>query len=264
MVVRILLVGLLAAAGIFAACGDDDSAPATTPPASAAASLTPPAATASPGTSPSPSATVTFSKKAGSFIYTMGAGEGIADVVRAFNGQRGTPPASFEAQLRALNPGVTWTVPMPGVEILVPLATTDAQSILPYASMVRYLGVGASAGNLELKEPSFEAIDAFQGQVALRRAVLSPQSGSAGYVTEYWRTDRRFFKGGDIDPDALVTEPAFLVAAGSMAATVTSSKPGDLYTFSESGVSYAVKTLAGAGAITPQQIAAALRNAPHD
>jgi hypothetical protein len=70
---------------------------------------------------------------------------------------------------------------------------------------------------------------------------------------EYFLADRPPFKGGGVDEAAIAAEPLFTIGAGALAASVVSSKPGDLEQFQREGVSYTVKVFSGAQR-TPAEI----------
>lgn len=248
-----------------ASCGDDDDATPTTSPTAAtttaSATATP---TPSPTPSPSPSASPTqpASRNADSFTYVTSAGDTLDAIARAFNGQPGTAKAGFPDQIRSLNPQVSWPNPPVGTEVIIPLLQTDPGSLIPYASMQLALGIQGTGG-LEVQEPSAALMDGFRGQLALHRVTLAnpTAAGGAGYLMEFWLTDRRFLKGDELDREALVTSPAFVVGGGSLASQVTGTT--GVFTFEQSSVPYAVKTLAGAGGVTAEQVASTLAVAPH-
>ncbi|MCC6381962.1 MAG: LysM peptidoglycan-binding domain-containing protein [Dehalococcoidia bacterium] len=257
---RALVVALILLPGLLPlACGDDDTTSATTPvPSPSAASATPPIPPTTAVTSPTPVATPTptppslaeqLAKDPQYFLYVAGRGDTIAFVARAFNGQPGTAKAGFPGQIRDVNQ-LTSDSLVAGQVIAVPLLLGGAADIVPTAGMEIALSIGEKAGKLVLLQPSVAMRDEFRGRLVLHRVQLAdddPAGEGYGYVTEYWLSDRAAFKGGTVDPEARVMEPAFLVAGGSLVTQVLqSSKPGDIYTFDKGGTTYVIKKYSGA------------------
>jgi hypothetical protein len=262
---RLLLLAA-AAALLFAACGGDDDA-STTPSATATAT----GGGSTPNATPSAGTTPTVSKAAGSaaqaaryFLYEAAKGDTLASIADAFDAVHGTTgDDELIAEIRRVNE-LTRDALTPGQTLAIPLYLSSNLSFIPEASIQEALGAGPPrAGALVLLQPSLAIRDGLKGRLALHRVRLAdgnPAEEGAGYLMEYWLTDRPAVKGGTVDVDARVTGPAFIVAAGAFAASLQSAKPGDLVTFTRDGVTYALRSFLD----TPsaQQLADGLLAAP--
>lgn len=256
---RILLaVAFLSVGLVPLACGDDDTTSATTPSPSPASATASAAATTAVATSPTPVATPTptppslaeqLARDPQYFLYVASGGDTIATVAQAFNGQPGTAKAGFPGQIKDVNQ-LTSDSLVAGQVIAVPLLLGGTTDIIPTAGMEIALSVGKQAGKLALLQPSVAMLDEFRGRLVLHRVQLEngdPAAEGYGYVTEYWLADRAAIKGGVVDPDARVMEPAFLVAGGSLVNQVLqTAKPADVYTFDRGGATYVIKKFSGA------------------
>ena len=131
---------------------------------------------------------------------------------------------------------------------------------MPDASIEEAIGVGGTGGALVFLQPNLALLDGYGGRLVLHSIRLAdgqPAGEGFGYIAEYWQADRRVFKANTIDSEAVVADPTFILAAGSLASSLTSTQAGDLHTFTREGIPYAVKALQAAK-IPPQQIAEGL------
>lgn len=217
-----------------AACGDDEPAAPSPSPAPARTITVVPTPTPTP---PAPGATLaeTIARSPEYFVYVAGKGETVITVASTFGVKAD--------QLKTLNQLTSDAVP-DGQALAIPLVLPGTLSLIPDSAIEAALGIGGKAGNLVLLQPSLALRDGYLGRLALHRVRLAdgqPPNEGFGYVTDYSFTDRPPAKGGAIDPNAQVADPAFSIAAGTLVSSLTSDTPGDLYSFTRDGVSYALK-----------------------
>ncbi|MFN0093636.1 MAG: hypothetical protein ACKVVT_02525 [Dehalococcoidia bacterium] len=268
-----LAFGLLAWAA--AACGDDDDDEPETPgpTTTTGASTTPSGPTPTQGANP-PSVTVTvvptpagatsdsLARSPQYVLYEVGESETVSFIAAAMSATTGPTPAGFADQIKQIN-RLTDEKVAPGLTLAVPLRLAGTLSLIPEASVESAVGVGGKAGKLVLLQPSLKLREGFLGKLGLHRVALAdgtPDREGFGYLTEYWLADRSVVKEGGIDPDARFSDPGFIVAAGTYAETLGSSRQGDLHRFERDGVPYAVKVLRGVTR-TPAELAALLETA---
>jgi len=207
-------------------------------------------------TPPAPGAVLaeTLARSPQVFVYLAGKGETTATVGAAFGVKADL--------LRSLNQLASDTIP-DGQALAIPLTLPGTLSFVPDATMEIALGVGGKAGKLVLLQPSLAMREGYLGRLALHRVRLAdgaPADEGFGYVTDYSFTDRPPGKGGVPDPEAHIAGPALSVAGGSLAASLKSDTPGDLYTFTRDGITYAVKSFPEARK-SAQELAAMLQTA---
>ncbi|MGE5597703.1 MAG: hypothetical protein ACM3S1_16890 [Hyphomicrobiales bacterium] len=255
---------------LLSACGgdDDDGSDETTPTASPTAALTSTTqqANTSPTASPSASATVSpaqvLARSPQYVIYVAGEGDTVQGVADAFDAAPGAPPAEFVERIRTDNK-LTSDDLEEGQEIAVPVVLPGDLSMFAENSIEAALGVGtADAGKLVLLQPSLDMRSGFLGKLVLHRvrlATAEPDSEGRGYIMEYWLADRPPVKGGSVDPDAQVSDPQFIVAAGSLVDELESQGSDGLYRFERDGVQYALK--ANVSRPSPMQLANMLQTA---
>lgn len=255
-----LVVLAVAAAAAAGACGDDDDAPAPTNTSSPAATAPAPTVTATAGTTPGNSEVAqTLAQSPQYLLYTVRAGDTLVSVAKAFSGVPGGGPAGFADLIRDENKLTSATL-APGQQIAIPLVLTGDLSMMPEASFEAALGVGGSGSKIVLLQPSLAMREGYIGRLLLHSVELASGStpGAHGFILEYWLADRPPTKGGDLDPDARVSEPAFRVAAGALAP----AGPADAASFvrERDGVRYVVTALRGAQR-TPKELAEMLETA---
>ncbi len=255
---RMVLFGLIGALALTGACGgDDDAPPVGTSGSVTGVAATPTAVTPTPvPTMSPPSAAETLAKDPQYLVYVAGQGDTIATLAAAFNGQPGTAKTGFPDQIKQLNK-LTTDALAARQEVAVPLLLGDTKSLLPEAGLELALGVGKAGGKLVLLQPSQSLKDAYNGRLVAHRVTL--EDGNApgegyGYVVQYWLTDRPVSKGGVPDPEARVTDLAFTVAGGSLAASLTGTQKFSLV---RDGVTYVVNAGARA-ALSAEGIATML------
>lgn len=269
---RALAAAALVAFAVLAAtaCAGDDGGAGPSPAATTSALPSGAPASASPGSSP-PTATPTatpgpgeqLARSAAYILYVAGEGDTVTAVAAAFSAAPGSDPAGLAASIRQDNSLGADALPR-GAAIAVPLRLPGTLAMLPENSLEAALGVGVQGkgGPLLLLQPGLALREGYLGRLLLHRVQLATGAPSAegyGYVMEYWTADRPVVKGGGLDPEASIAEAQFIVAAGSLAASLTSSRPGDLQAFTRDGVPYAVKALGGT--LTAAQVAAGLQPA---
>ena len=207
-------------------------------------------------TPPAPGAILaeTLARSPQLFVYVAGKGETTATVGAAFGVKAD--------QVKSLNQLSSDAIP-DGQALAIPIALPGTLSFIPDATIEAALGVGGKAGKLVLLQPSLAMREGYLGRLALHRVRLAdgaPADEGFGYVADYYFTDRPPGKGGVPDPEARIAGPALSVAGGSLAASLKSDTPGDLYTFTRDGVTYAVQSFPEAKK-TAQELAAMLQTA---
>ena len=231
---------------LVGSCGDDDGAPVPTNTSSSSATA-PVAPTTAGGPTPGdPAVAQTLAQSPQYILYTVRAGDTLAGVAAAFAGAPGGGPLGFAARIGDLNK-VTATSLAAGQLLAVPLVLTGDLSMMAEASFEAALGVGGTGGKLVLLQPSLAMREGYIGRLVLHSVELatgSPATAGYGYIMEYWLADRPPIKGGDVDPDARVSEPAFRVAAGSLAPP--GAADGASFVRERDGVRYVVTALKGA------------------
>ncbi len=248
------LAVLLPLALFSLSCGDDDG------PASPPANPTVPTSPTVPGTPtptpPAPGAVLaeTLARSPQLFIYIAGKGETTATVASAFGVNAD--------QVKSLNQ-LTSDAISDGQALAIPLVLPGTLSFIPDSTIETFLGVGGKAGKLVLLQPGLAMREGYLGRLALHRVRLAdgaPVDEGFGYVTDYFFTDRPPGKGGVPDPETRIAGPALSVAAGSLATSLKSETPGDLYTFTRDSVTYTVKAFPDAKK-SAQELAAMLQTA---
>ncbi len=263
-----LSAAVLALALTAAGCGDDDG-PAETPTVTASTSATTTASSPSSTASVASSAAVTPSATGTSLARTLArdpryflvvggkGGDTLATISNAVDGFPGAVGGQNSVvDLQTINK-ITGDRIEEGQEIAVRLRLSTDRSIMPDTSIEETIGVRGAGGALVFLQPNLALLDGYAGKLVLHRISFAdgqPADEGYGYVAEYWQADRRVFKANTVDSEATVADPTFIVAAGSLASSLTSTQAGDLYTFMRDGIPYAVKALQAAG-ITPQRIA---------
>lgn len=225
---RIAGAGMLALAlAVGAACGGDDDDQTPTPSPSATADAT---STTQPSTaSPSPSATSTpwpgeaHALSPQFFLYEAADGDTVSAIADIFDAQEGPAPAAFVEEIKSLNE-LTGEELVAGQVLAIPLVLPGDLSLIPENSIEAALGSGS--GGPVLVQPSLQMREGFLGRLVLHRVRLdlpAAPGAEAGYVMEYWTADRPPMKGGEVDPDAHVSDAAFVVAGGTLASELQGS-----------------------------------------
>jgi hypothetical protein len=195
-------------------------------------------------------------------LYETGEGDTLAMVAAAFSAASGPAPDAFVKEIRELNK-LSSDKLAPGVTLVIPLRLAANNAMMPDTSFEAALGVGGKAGALVLLQPSLKLREGFLGRLVVHRVAIAdgtPDREGYGYLIEYWMADRAVFKGGGTDPDARLADPGFIVAAGTYAETLASTRAGDLHRFERDGVQYAVRVLRGIQR-PPAELAAQLQTA---
>jgi LysM repeat protein len=255
---------------LLTACAQDDDDDAATPTSGTAIGGQTAQQTANPSASSTaaqtgtPAPTPTLTAQQGRlailpnyFVHDVSAGETLAAISRAYG--------VAVTILRADN-GLPNDTVIAGQQLVIRLVLPGDLAFIPESTMQDALKVGDPAsGKLLLLQPSLDLRSGYLGKLVLHRTRLAdgtPAAEGYGFITEYWLADRPPVKAGELDRDARVTEPAFIVAGGALAASLSalSTRTGDLHTFQRDGVTYAVLALRGAQ-IDPSRIAAGLQTA---
>lgn len=228
------------------ACGgDDDGDPAS--------SLSPlPALTPSPGahgtvapSTPTPGLAGDPAKSPAFVTYEVSRGDTLASVAATF--------ASTAGELTALNRLEKQEL-VAGQLIAVP-SHPDPGLLVPAKALSVALRLEAGRNPLAVYAPSPTLIDGYLGRLALKRVrMVGPDSvDGAGYILEFSFTDRPPLKGGEPDPSASFTGPAFVLGAGSLAPELLKLRGASFGAFQAEGVGYAIVTFADAR-LLPAQI----------
>jgi|GEM_PF-6127492 len=271
----------LAAAGLalvaLPGCGDDDddTTPTQAPTQAVTATATTTASatattTASATADGSPSATPTTGQSSRAaelarspqyFIYVAGEGDTVESVADAFDANPDPASAEFVQRIMDEN-GLTSGDLQPGQEIAIPVILPGDLAMFAENSIEDALAVGQpQSGGLLLLQPSLAMREGFLGRLVLHRVQLTtgtPAGEGYGYVMEYWTADRPPMKGGEVDPEARVSDRAFVVAAGSLAGEITGTG-SDVYRWERGGVQYALQAFTDVR--TAQQLAEMLQTA---
>ncbi len=260
-----MVFGAIASAALFVACGTEDEEPTIEdgtvfPTAPFSRTPVPSSPTATPAASPTPSSARAdqLAQSPAYFLYYVSKGDTLSALSRAF----GTGTVVFASKIKEDNQLASDTI-TEGQPLAIPLALPGDLSLIPDSFMEQALGIGTTAGALQLLQPSLAMRSGYKGLIVLHRVTLhddNPAGEGRGYLTEYWLTDRPPIKGGEVDPDAKVAKAEFIVGAGSLASKVPST-PADRYqAFTRDGVQYAVSTFAGSQ-LTPSQVIELLQTA---
>jgi hypothetical protein len=171
-------------------------------------------------------------------LYQAAGGQTLDDVARAL----GAGDGAGLAQLNELSDQTL----VEGQLVAVPYEP-DEGLLLPASALAAALGIDGDS-SLRLMSPSTALIDAYLGRVALARVRTAPPEAvdGAGYVLEFYFTDRPPLKGGEPDTDARFTGPAFTVGAGSLAPDLLNIEGDAFGTFPHEGSVYSVVTFADA------------------
>ncbi|MFN8507915.1 MAG: LysM peptidoglycan-binding domain-containing protein [Dehalococcoidia bacterium] len=228
----------------FAACAgddDDDLAPLPTMPATVTAAAT---TTAGPAT-PLPAATAprtptrtpaeSLARTASHVIVTAGPGDTWESIASAL-GSKATP-----AELQQAN-GIAAGALAPGTKVAIPIDPENG--LVPANALAAALAKGGGT-RPTLYVPGEATIDGFRGRIALHALELAngdTANEGYGYRLEFFATATASTKGGVIDPAAAIDTPLFTIAAGPFAAKLTSTRPGDRYTWTRNGIDYALRT----------------------
>ncbi len=258
------------------ACGGDDDEDATPTQAptqavtvTATATATP-TATETPTSDDTPSATPTTGQSTRAaelaqspryFIYVAGEGDTVELVANAFDANPAPVSSEFVQRIMDEN-GLTSGDLQPGQEIAIPVILPGDLAMFAENSIEEVLAVGQpQSGGLVLLQPSLTMREGFLGRLALHRVRLAtgtPADEGYGYVMEYWTADRPPMKGGEVDPEARISDAAFVVAAGSLAGEITGTG-NDVYRWERDGVQYALQAFTDVQ--TAQQLAQMLETA---
>jgi len=219
------------------ACGDDgagnDPGLSPLPTVTVTASASSPSPTSEAPT-PDPGLPLRLAESPAYLLYEVSRGDTLEAIGSAFGSS-----ASELAEVNALaTDGVT-----EGQFLAIPLYP-DPGLLVPAESLSTALGLDAQGVALQLLGPSTALIDGYLGRVALARVrTTGPDSvDGAGYVLEFYFTDRAPLKGGVADPEARFTDPVFTLGGGSLAPDLLNMTGAAFGAFQLEGASYAVVT----------------------
>ena len=251
LAVRAALPALLIVA--LAACEDEGGTVETTPtptPSTGESTLetpTPqPTPTEEPADTPTPSPALGIAVGPEHFLYVVAEGDTLESIAGMFDAAVGDDEGYLAPeQIGELNE-VSDADLEPGMLLAIPALPSSAEAIMAENSLEDALGVGEDGIALVLLQPSRELMEGYLGRVALYRATIErPNGEEPGYVMEYWFTERPGFRAGVVDPDARYVEPAFTIAAGSLAG-YEDDDAVDVWDFERDGVEYRLFVYEGA------------------
>ena len=196
------------------------------------------------------------------FIYVVRAGDTLLRIADAFDAVPGREN-ELASEIRRVNELPSDNIAA-GQELAVPIRIPGTLSFFADNSIEEALGVGTRAGKLVLLQPSLDLRGGFLGRLVLSRVEIAdgtPATEGFGYTLTFSLTDRPLLKAGEIDEQARITGPAFIVGGGSLAGLVNQSPARDKNTFQRDGVDYAVAVLATSGTPTAAELAKMLKTA---
>lgn len=167
------------------------------------------------------------------FIYDVSAGDTLADVAQAFGLDTDTL-----AQLNKLDPSATLSA---GRTLLVQTTLAGDLSFMANGPIVAALGKN---GLPRILFPGLTTLQQYNSRIALHRAKLSlPASGVSqpSYVFVFYTT-KDSIMGEKGNEDLTIIAPAFAVAGGPLAKTVSASGGSDFYATTANGIDEMVKT----------------------
>ncbi len=171
------------------------------------------------------------------FIYDVSAGDTIANIAPVFG--------LAASQLAALN-NLDVNAPLTaGRTLLVQTTSPGDLAFMPNSSIAAAL---QRDGFPRILFPGGTTLTQFNSRIALHRVKLSlPASGAsaASYVLIFY-TVKDSIIGGRGNEDVTIIDPAFAVAGGPLAKTISPSGGVDFYTTTANGIAETVKTYKGA------------------
>jgi hypothetical protein len=225
----IILAG--AALLVFAACGGDgpgEPSPTATIPAGETGTPVPATATSEPSATatttptpvpPDPDLVRQLARSASYIIYTAAEGDTLPHVARVFGGVPGPDGTlvAFLAELQELNQLSGWDLE-PGQIVAIPLLPeSTGNSVLFEFVLAAWLTANGTNG-LFFVWPSDRLVnDGYQGALTIQAIEVSLDEDTeqvVSYSLEFAETDRPVFKGGQLDPDAVVVGQAFRLDCG--------------------------------------------------
>lgn len=171
------------------------------------------------------------------FIYDVSAGDTIANIAPAFG-----LDASQIATLNKLDVNAPLTA---GRTLLVQTTAPGDLAFMPNSSIATAL---QRDGFPRVLFPGGTTLQQYNFRIALHRVKMTlPQSGgqTASYVFVFY-TVKDSIIGGRGNEDVTIIDPAFAVAGGPLAKTISASGGTDFYATTANGIDEVVKTYKGA------------------